>query len=406
VVARAHGHLFFLDKALTAPTLQEALRTSATPPEGQEASAWALARGILHEGKAPEGAEALPATLLEALLDALVEARSTAPIEALADSRHKPTAKAARRAQYRLRSAGVVTKGPSPAPPPVVPEAEGPTELPSLVGPPDGAGEFLLMVARGVKGGLALHDVLLSDELGLVAHREFEMSRSAWRRTLREARPEPVREISLAEARGILAEGLRNNLATHSPLPKGADAMLRRLDVSAAAAPPPALPVPEEGDAALALEADRLHEEPELRGWLPPEDELKLFSARVQEVRTSPLALSDAQRTEQLLERVHSMAVAFFTQERSRLYALRLWRTAETFERTGRGHAAQVARAEARRLYHQSPGLFSRFAETLYGKLLQHLPAPPGPGGTPAAAPAEATPASTERRSKGGLILP
>jgi len=391
---------------MSAPSLVQKLLSGTEAPEGQDVKAWATARAVLQEEAAPQAAEGLPEALLLALMDALVEARRTAAIEALAESPHKPTAKAARRAQYRLRSAGVATRSPSSPPPLPIPEAEAPADLPSLVAPPDGAGEFVLMVARGVKGGLALHDVLLSDELGLVAHREFETSRSSWRRSVREAKREPVREIPLAEARAIIAEGLRLNLATHSPLPKGADDMLRRLDVAPAVAPPPPLPEPEEADATVSLEADRLHEEPELRGWLPPEDELKVFAARVQEVRTSPLALSEHQRTEQLLERVHSMAHAFFTLERSRLYARRLWWTADVFEKTGRPHAAAMARAEARRLFHQAPGVFSRFAEALYGKLLQHLPATSGAPAAAGTGTAAAPAAAAERRSKGGLILP
>jgi hypothetical protein len=75
---------------------------------------------------------------------------------------------------------------------------------------------------------------------------------------------------------------------------------------------------------------------------------------------------------------------------------------------SGRTHQAQVARAEARRLFHQAPGLFSRFAEALYTKLLQPAARPsasvPGPGA--AASPKETAASATERRSKGGLILP
>jgi hypothetical protein len=241
----------------------------------------------------------------------------------------------------------------------------------------------------------------------MTAHLEAETSRGAWRRSLREAKNRPVQEISLDQARAVLGEALRRNLATRSPLPQGADDMLRRLDVVPADSPPPPLPVPEDGDATLALEAAALHDEPELRGWLPPEPELKVLAARVNEVAASPLALSEQQKAEQLTERVRAMAETFFTPERSQLYARRLWLTADLFARTGRVHAAQVARAEARRLFHGTPGVFSRFAEALYGKLLQVAARRPGPGPaekTPAPAGAASPPA--ERRTPGGLILP
>jgi hypothetical protein len=409
-VARARTELFHFcePQAVTTPPLVALLRAGPAPT-GQDVKSWQTARAVLL-GEAPAAAaEGLPEPLLLALLEALVEERRTGPIEALAESPHKPTAKAARRAQYQLRSAGVATKPPAAESPPVASVQEGPAELPSLLSPPDGAGQRLLMVARGVKGGLVLHEVVFSDELGLVAHRAMEGSRSSWRRSLRDAKDEPLRQVSLDEVRAVLGEALRNNLATHSPLPTGADEMLRRLEVVAAAGPPPPLPPPEDGDATLALEGASLHEEPELRGWLPPEEELKLLSARVQEVRTSPLALSEEQRAEQLHERVLAMAQAFFTPERQRLYARRLWLLADVFESSGRSEAARLARAEARRLFHQAPGLFSPFAEALYGKLLRDVPekspkAPAGAGAGAGVASASGTPA--ERRSKGGLILP
>lgn len=343
-----------------------------------------------------------------AALEAAVTARDAARVEALAASPDKAVAKAARRALYRLRSAGVATHAPSPKEQPRAPEPETSAVLPSLLSPPDGAGESLLMVARPTKGGLAVHEVVLSDELGVLAQVELKASRTSWRRSLREARAKPVREISLDEARGVLAEAYRCNLATRTPLPPDAETMLRRLDVEPAASPPPPLPPPEEGDATLALEGAALHQEPEVRGWLPPEPELKVLAARVNEVQAGVLALSEQQQIQQLTERVRSMAEAFFTPERSRLYARRLWLIADVFERSGRTHAAEVARAEARRLYGGTPGVFSRFAEALYGKLLQVAPrtgapraaasAPPGPAG------AQAPP--SERRTPGGLILP
>jgi hypothetical protein len=387
-------------------TVAQLLRSGAPAPDGQDVAAWESARGVLAGTVPPSAAEALPEPLLQAVLDAAVETRNARPVEALAASAHKAVAKAARRALYRLRSAGVETHGPAPTQRPPAPEAEAAPPLPSLLSPPDGTGEFLLLVARPVKGGLAMHEVVLSDEFGLLAHLEAETSRSAWRRSLREAKTRPLQEVSLDEARRVLAEGLRCNLATRAPLPQGADDMLRRLHVVPAASPPPPLPTPEDGDAALAREAASLHQQPELRGWLPPESELKLLAARVNEVQASPLALSEQQRAEQLTERIRAMAEAFFTPERARLYARRLWLTADVFERLGRIHPARVARAEARRLFHGTPGVFSRFAEALYGKLLQPGASPSGEAASPPKPAGAPSPPPSERRTPGGLILP
>jgi hypothetical protein len=81
---------------------------------------------------------------------------------------------------------------------------------------------------------------------------------------------------------------------------------------------------------------------------------------------------------------------------------------ADFFERTSRASAAQVARAEARRLFHGPEEPFSRFAEFLFEKVLasalvQAAAQGQAPGPTPPAAPA---PSTAERRSPGGLIIP
>ena len=110
---------------MTALPLAQTLRQSAQAPEGEAPEAWKTARAVLLGETAPEAAEALREPLLQALLEALVEERRTGPLEVLAASAHKPTAKAARRAQYRLRSAGVQTQRPVAAPPsPPAPEPE------------------------------------------------------------------------------------------------------------------------------------------------------------------------------------------------------------------------------------------------------------------------------------------
>ena len=83
-----------------------------------------------------------------AVLDAAVAARDAERVEALAASPDRAVAKAARRALYRLRSAGVATHAPGPVAAPPAAEPEGLPPLPSLLAPPDGTGEFLLMVTR------------------------------------------------------------------------------------------------------------------------------------------------------------------------------------------------------------------------------------------------------------------
>jgi hypothetical protein len=142
----------------------------------------------------------------------------------------------------------------------------------------------------------------------------------------------------------------------------------------------------------------------------PPRAELRVVAQKMDEVLTSPLQLSPVQRTEQLRGAVFSAAKAFFTPDMRRIYARRLWHMADYFEKTGRPEQTQAARAEARRLYHDSSPDPSPFAAFLFEKVLlltqrAREGAPmPAPGEALAPKPSEAS--ASEKRSPGGLILP
>lgn len=89
-----------------------------------------------------------------------------------------------------------------------------------------------------------------------------------------------------------------------------------------------------------------------------------------------------------------------------------MWRMAEFFERTARAHPAMIAKAEARRLFHDAPGVTSRFAEFLFGKVMyfSKLVDPSAQKGAPSAEAGEEEAAKVapagEKRTPGGLILP
>ena len=124
--------------------------------------------------------------------------------------------------------------------------------------------------------------------------------------------------------------------------------------------------------------------------------------------------LSPQQRSYQLLQTFRQAALQYFTQPVKQLYARRLWAMAEFFERTGRENSAQTARAEARRLFHDAPGVPSRFAEFLFEKVLlltamqeaTRAGAEAMPGGRERPGAAERASAPGEKKSPGGLILP
>ena len=396
--------------------LAEALRAGEGAPESVLGEDWAQARKLV-DGDVAD-ARPLPGELALAVLEAAVALRRPAAAELLSSSTDREVAKAARRALYRLRSAGVaVTERTRPPEPPAPsPAAAGAEALDGFASLPDGTGQRALLLAQPVRGGVEVVEALVSDELGLLSLSRAEMGRSAWRKLARSPEMERLLPLPFAEGRALVAEAVRCNLVSRTAFPPDSDVALRHLGIEAATEQLPPLPAPEEGDAALAVESGALHQEPELAAWLPPEAELKRLALRVDEVRTSPLALSPEQQAEALRERVRSQAEEFFDAARRRLYARRLWTVAPALARRGAEHAAQVARATARRMFHGVPGLFPPFAEHLFGKILALMARRPGPGGaSPAGAGLREDGSGTgptrdappgERRSPGGLILP
>jgi hypothetical protein len=99
-----------------------------------------------------------------------------------------------------------------------------------------------------------------------------------------------------------------------------------------------------------------------------------------------------------------------------KIYARRLWYLGDFLERTARNDEAAVARAQARRMFHDAAPRPDPWEETLFQKVLalsaalQRGEQLPEPGGAPAAEQGQkegAAPAQPgERKSPGGLILP
>lgn len=400
----------------------------AGTPLGLDAAAEARARALAGnpESATREAVEGLPEPLVIAVLEAGVKARRPELAFALQDSPAKALAKAAKKSLYALRSMGVAVPEraaePAAETSPAPAAAEAAEVLPCVLSAPTGAGERALLAVRPVRGGsLEVAQVLVTDERGITQVIVADAGRSAYRRQIRELRREkPIRasEITLDEARAVLAESAALNAATGTPLPAGADEMLRHLDVQPSA--PADLPAPGPEDERLAAQGHTLHADPEAQPWLPPESQLKLLAARIDEVMTSPLQLSPVQKEEQLRGALRGVAQQFFTPPMRRIWGRRLWHLADFLERTGRPERAALARAEGRRLFHNASAEPSRFEEFLFEKVLilshvmqkgEKLPGPgaPVPALTealsqPAPEPAKATPG--ERRSPGGLILP
>ncbi|HYX91951.1 MAG TPA: hypothetical protein VE782_10345 [Myxococcaceae bacterium] len=382
----------------------EALLAGEPLPFAEDALQKARALAQAPSDADPAAVAQLPEPLALAVLEAAVRTRAYPLANALSESPVKSLAKAAKKTLYQLRSLGFAPLEKKPqadaAPPPPRPEEP----LASLVSAITGNGERALIVARPVRGGVELAQAVLSDEHGVVELRAQEVSRGTYRKVLRDARrpgAAPTLLIPFEEARELLAEAAGANLRSHAPFPEGLDAALRHLG-AAPADRPPEVPPPEEGDAALAARGAALHDEPEIAVWLPPHDELRKLALKAEEIATSALYIDEHQRAEQLARTVRSLAEGFFTPAIRQLYGRRLWAMGDLYERLGRNEAGRLAKAEARRLYHAAPGLFSPFAVRLFEKVLELTARA---SGQQRAEPERAT-AESERRSPGGLILP
>ncbi|QDE82281.1 hypothetical protein [Myxococcus xanthus] len=393
-------------------SLLDALRSSAPLP-AFPAEAVESARALAHD--VPQATlarvEALPEPLALAVLEAAVSDGHTALPEALSSSAVKPLAKAAKKALYQLRSRGVAVAGPARAAPAEPPRAAAPEPLNALASAVTGGGERALVLARVLRGaGVEVVQMQLSDERGVVALQLGDRNRATWRKLVKDGLAHGgIVELPPEEAAALLAEAAGTNLRTHTPFPEGLDVVLRHFDVQPQQSPTE-LPPPEPEDIRRAQEADVLHDTVELASWLPPESDMRVLVQKMDEVVHSPLSLSDMQRQEQLQAAVLGVARDFFTPEVRQRYALRLWRMADYFERSSRPREADIARAEARRLFHGAQEPFSRFAERLFEKVLALVAAAAARAGAQPGAdtgPAEAAPAPTlERRSPGGLIIP
>ncbi|MCY1015296.1 hypothetical protein [Pyxidicoccus sp. MSG2] len=403
--------------------LLDALR-AGTPLPAFPADAVESARALARDVRAatPAAVEPLPEALAAAVLEAAVLEGLPALPEALSASSVKPLAKAAKKALYRLRSRGVAV---AEAPRPSAPEAPraaapAPDALPAMASTITNAGERALVMGRVLRGGgVEMVQALVSDVEGVMELRVGEKSRGNFRRLLKEGLAQGgTVEVPQHEAALLLAEAAGTNLRARTPFPPDLDLALRHFGVQPQTEPT-ALPPPEPEDVRRVLEGDLLHATPEMASWLPPEPEVKRLLQKLDEVMHSPLALSDVQRQEQLQAAVRTVARDFFaTPEARQRYALRLWRMADFFERTTRPHEAEVARGEARRLFHGAEEPFSRFVERLFEKVLALVAAAGAraeaqgaattqpPGTNPKEAPAAAPAPSLERRSPGGLILP
>jgi hypothetical protein len=316
--------------------------------------------------------EGLPPDQAEAALAAWVKAKRTELPEALACSTSRPHAKLAKKALYQLKSLGLEVKDPSaPAPAEAKPvEAVDPfAGLEAVLSPVVGTGERAILFAAPIRGGgLEIHQGIISDEFGLVQFGSGTSNRNVYRARMRELQRDgalKVLKVPMARMKLELGRAMTLNERSNTRMPPEWDTALRKLGVSPQ---DPDFPIPslEADDARDAQAAAALHQEPELAQWMPSEADLVALAQKAEEVRSSPLALTDAQKAEQLAQKATALAREKLSAEQRKLYARRLWHTAELYDATERTKQAALARAEARRLFHGTEP--SPFIDRMYVK--------------------------------------
>lgn len=334
--------------------------------------------------------EALPEAKAQEVLDAWVKAKQAELPAALAASASKAHAKLAKKALYRLQSSGVAA---APVEAPRAPAAardEAPLkiEFPGVLSMQLGTGERAFLFAYPIRGGgLELFQGIVHDEFGIAQFATERANRNVYRRRMAELEGSTTERVMLVPFERIQLElGRAMTLNERTKTVYGAEIAqsLHRIGVTPQ---DPDFPIPalEPGDADAREAGAALHQLPEVEQWMPSELDLVTLTQQVDVLRNGPLPLSDAQKDEKCEALAKKLAEQVFTPAVRQLYARRLWYSAEVMEAQKRPDDAAKARAEARRLAHESTP--SRFAEQLFVKVLATMPKtgragalPPMPG--------------------------
>ena len=323
--------------------------------------------------------EGLPEAKAQEVLEAWVKAKKPELPQELTQSTSKAHAKLAKKALYRLQSSGVtVPEAPKEA---FVFDLAMKNEFPGVLSMQLGTGERAFMFGTPIRGGgLEIFQGIVHDEFGLAQIGSDRSNRNLYRKRMEQLQGDQSARVMLAPFERMQLElGRAITLNQRSKTPYGADIeqALARLGVSPQ---DPDFPIPalEPGDDAGREDGAKLHQLFEVEQWLPSEKDLVTLTAQVDAIRTGPLPLSDAQKDEKIQQLARTLAAEVFTPAVRMIYARRLWYTAEVLDFHQRPADAALARAEARRLAHQT--VPSRFAEELFVKVLATLPkaAPPG----------------------------
>jgi len=257
--------------------------------------------------------------------------------------------KAARRALYRLDPAAAGAAPASGKPPTPIVRREAERVVQAWASSIDGTGArgVWLLVEGGLGGGLRLCSLLLSDTLGLVDAAGGPVTRKrldAERAKL--GGDDELRWVEIDPRHGValVVETLAVHARTGAPLPERF-APWRTLFEGAAPAGSAAAAAG--ADPALLERSTELLAERDLGGWFADPSVIQEQAVSLLELRDSKLVVPDQVKAEREAAIVDAVIARAFDDESRRRLARRLDEVALVFAGSGRGPAADLARAVA-----------------------------------------------------------
>lgn len=244
-------------------------------------------------------------------LDAALEKNDGAALASLAEfDLTKAQRKQLKRAAHRLRSAGVQVELPAETKARARPSETGP-QVECLATSIDGnGGRMLWLFADAAEGGREAVAVYLDDTDGLKLIQLAAGGRKKSgeiKRGLLRSKDVPVAQLEGAHARAIIEEAETLTRERGHALPEGFAALheqVRKLPEASALSPHPAeelvIDLGERELAGFIRDSATLLEAHPFRGWGPDAELGKLLSGRIEQVLTSSVIVTPAQRLEQL----------------------------------------------------------------------------------------------------------
>lgn len=316
----------------------------------------------------------LPEVLAQAVVEAAVQIEHADFLKAVAEHGAKGAASAAKRGLAILRSKGIDVEVEDKGEAVFKNDAQKPDDLACFLSTCDSNGERALWIPRAVRGGLHLVTVLLSDTRGVEHVATDEVSRKSFKRLREElldrAGPHGITllEIPPARARGVLA-------VARGLSPKGLT-IDQEAQLAGLLGDPRDAVSPTRSEPPLALEAQRLdesarlHEEREVRSWIPEPDVVRALGLKLDEIATSALYVDEAQRQAQREAETAKAVESYFDSKRRALYANRLFELSEALRTQKRAEPAERAAATARALEKGEGAAAIPFCRAMFDKLL------------------------------------